>query len=120
MGKGGVAQVHVHTDLNFHAIDAADIVEPRADQDDGQVEDQKERKGIQCAACDKVIQGVALKKRNPDVHDAAEAAGEQHQEKRPAISPELRKQTAETEEPVGILFHSAASSPMPDWMAQIR
>ena len=119
MGKGGVAQIHVHADLNFHAIDAADIVEPRADQDDSQVEDQKERKGIQCTERDKVVQGVALKKRNPDVHHAAEAAGEQHQEKRPAISPELRKQTAETEEPVGILFHSAASSPMPDWMAQI-
>ena len=119
MGEGGIAQVHVHADFDLHAIDAADVVEQSADQNHGQVEKQIERKALQGAEGDKMVQRIALKERNADVHNAAEGAGKQHQHQGGAIASELRKQTAKAEEPVRILFHPAAS-PLPDCMAQIR
>ena len=96
-GEGRVAQITIHADLDLHAVDAADVVKQRADQNDRDIEQQISGQPIEAPQGDKMVQSIALKERDAYIDKAAGGAGEEHQEQSPAIVPEPGREPAETE-----------------------
>ncbi len=119
VGEGGVAQILLHADFDGLRAEGRIVVDQGAAEDEREVEHDEERDMLERPLADEAVEGVALEERHAGVHHAArEAAGHQAEQGLFVVF-QIGQHLVDAEEAELGILHAVASSPTPDWMAQI-
>ena len=123
MLEGVVSEILVHSDLYCRPLKCGGVVQRRAGDDDQKIENDEFKQRIQRTAANKMVQGIALKKRNAYVYYAPDQAADKHDGQRFFIVFQVEQDFAYAKERKSGLFfaffHTVASVSAPDCISQI-
>ena len=102
--EGRVAQVPVHGDLSGHGALAGDESSAARGHDRQDIDDNKQGQGIGGAAGDEMVQGIALKEGQGNIHSRPDQAADHHRSQGPAVFPGIGHDARDTEERQGGFF----------------
>ena len=114
MAESSVSQVTVHTYFRPHGIAAGNVIHDARHADGNHINEDEPGQGIQRGAADEVVQGIALKLGNQQVHPCGHEAAKNHYQQRFAVFFHIGQHFAHAKEGQRPLFvyrsHASTSS----------